>query len=223
MAYPDPFIRITAFGRLGSPTSAETWSASFKLGYMSDTTDPTTFLEAIAPAFSTFHASNNVGAGPNTFLTELHGAVIGTDGHYVGGATQATKIHMYGTPVAGAGSGALPWPTAAVISLRVTGRTRGPASHGRMYWPACGLQVDSTTGKFFAMNNAATAAQALLNQANSLAKTHFGPGTCIINTSKVGSGTQAAVNQILVGDRPDHQERRENAFKENYVTRSITV
>lgn len=222
MPYPTPFIRVTIFGRMGSATSAETWSTSFKLGGLADTTDPTDYLADIASDVRGFHVNTNVASGTRTYLTELHGAVIGTDGKYVGGALQATKIYTYPTADAGVGSGSLPWPTAQVLSLRVTSRTRGPASHGRMYWPAVGQTIGLTDGRFTPMGAVAAAAGVLLTALNVKAKTAFGPGVSVVNTSPRGTGVMAAVNQVLVGNRPDHQERRENAFAEAYASASVT-
>jgi hypothetical protein len=161
--------------------------------------------------------------GATCFLTELHGAVIGTDGKYVGGALQATKIYTYPTPVAGDGSPAHPWPTATVMSLRVTSRTRGPGSHGRVYYPTLAAIVASATGRYQSTGFIGDSFKTLLNSLNVLAKTHFGPGVCVVNISPVGSGVIAAVNQLQVGNRPDHQERRENAAAESYAGYPITI
>lgn len=218
MAYVQPFVLLTIFGRFGGANGAETWSTSCKISNLSDATDPTEFLPAVQPAISAFHASPNLNVGSQVYLTELHGAVIGTDGKYVGGDKQATKVYTLPTPTQGAGNTNLPWPTSVVLSLRVSGQNRGRGSHGRMYWPCTGIGLLPTTGRISGgtpqviANEAAT----MLKAINTAAVAAFGPGTCVVNTSRLGSGVMNRVDRVLVGDRPDHQERRENDRVELY-------
>ena len=132
------------------------------------------------------------------------------------------RQYTYPTPVPGGGVPKMPWSTACVLSLRNTARTRGPGSHGRIYWPYLGGTCSSTTGRFVSQTVFAGNAAVMLNTLNTLAKTHLGPGVSLSNMSKVGSGVQVAVNQVLVGDRPDSQERRENASGDVYIESSVT-
>lgn len=223
MAYPEPFVRVTAFGRFGTATGSETWSTNFKVGHLTDTTNVAGFLPAIANAIKPFHTNGILASGTATFLTELHGAVIGTDGKYVGGDAQATTIYTYPTPAAGGSVGQMPWPTACVLSLRVSSLSRGIASHGRCFWPAVGSVAGSATGRFTQTytDGVAAAAKTMFDTVNTQAVATFGPGARVINSSPRGAGRQATVTTILVGNRPDHQERRENATVEAYS--SVTL
>ena len=223
MAYLSPFLRVRINGVFGSATGVEQWSTGFKLHLVGGSTDATPFLESIAPAVSTFFGGTALKAGVNTFLTELTGAVIGTDGKYLGGATQATKRHTYGTPVSGAYLGVHDWPFSTVLSLRSSVLGRGPGSHGRMYWPSVGQQVDTNTGRFAAATTATLkdAAVTLLQAINAAGEATFGAGNVIVNASPVGAGHRAVVNRVLVGNRPDHIERRENAVAEAYSSGNV--
>lgn len=220
MAYPEPFARITVLGHFGTATGPEIWTTNFKVGYGGGTTDPTPFLPAIASAIQSFWVSSALNSGSAAFLTELHGAIIGTDGKYLGGATQSTKVYTYGAPVAGTGSGSQPWPTSCVLSLRSSTRGRGPGSHGRMYWPCLATQPAPTTGRYTGATTSAiaTAAKTMINAINSAAVATFGPGARVVLASPVREGFMANVDKLLVGDKPDHIERRENATPEAYST-----
>lgn len=223
MPYPTPFIRLRINGVFGTPTGTEEWSTGCKIHLGAGTTDPTPFLEAVAPAVSAFFTSTALKSGSTTYLTELTGAVIGTDGKYVGGAAQATRIYTYPTPVSGNGTAIHDWAFACVLSLRTTVLGRGPGSHGRMYWPALAQLVATNDGRFTSSNTDSirTAAVTLLQGINTAGNASFGSGSVVVNTSPVGSGVRAVVDRVLVGNRPDHIEKRENAVSEAYSVGTV--
>lgn len=222
MPYLKPFLKVNVHGRFGSSTGVEEWSTGFHVSITSGTPDATAFLETISVPISTFWSSGVVGGSVN-YLTELTAAVIGTDGKYLGGAAQATKRRTYTTPVASAGTVVAPWPTSCVLSLRVQSLGRGPTSHGRMYWPMPAMAVTPATGRWPAATTDAIAAAAktMFQAINAAAVTSFGTGARIVNVSKVGGGGEAGVDMVLVGNRPDHQERRENAAAEIYSVQTF--
>lgn len=228
MPYAEPFVQLTMNGVFGAAatTPAEIWSAGLKFRNPGSAPSPanlTSFIESVAVHASTFHAAGTALVGSNCWLTHLTAAFIGTDGKYVGGDTQATTRHTYGTPVAGNGTATAPWTQAIVTSLR-TLVLRGPGSNGRMYYPATTAQPQATTGVLAPSLQAsyATVVATFLNAVNNSADAHL-PGTGGLSVmSKVGSGVAASVTALRVGARLDRQERRENKLSEAYITRSVT-
>lgn len=220
MPYPTPFVRLTIIGHFGAANGAEVWSTNCKIDLSGGTTDPTDFLVDVATDIATFWGSTALNSGSLNYLTELHGAVIGTDGKYVGGAAQATKIFTYVAPVAGSGSNVASWATATVLSLRSSTLGRGPGSHGRMYWPSPAQVVSQLNGRYTptVTANLAAAAKTMFLGINAAAAANFGSGSSVINSSPVGAGVKTDVDRILVGDKPDHIERRENATPELYAS-----
>jgi hypothetical protein len=154
----------------------------------------------------------------------LTGAIIGTDGLYVAGALQPTTVYTYATPVAGSGTSIHPWSQACVITLRSI-RLRGPASHGRIYWPATSQNTVPATGRMdiTTQNNRATVAQTWLNAVNAAALAQFGTGWNVSLMSKVGVGVQATVTKVGIGARMDTQESRERDLPEAHVFANLTT
>jgi len=92
-----------------------------------------------------------------------------------------------------------------------------------MYWPACAVAIAPTTGRYSTatIDIISQGAKTLLQAINSQAASSFGSGSRVVNTSKVGAGRMAAVDRVLIGNRPDHQERRENSIPEAYFSQSF--
>jgi hypothetical protein len=229
MPYSNTFVQVTCEGHFGSPAPGlEQWRAGFKLSSLGggsfDPANLLSFLTTIAPFVSAYHTNASVAAGTVTYLDSLSAAYIGTDGLYVGGALQPTTRYTYGSPVAGLGSVTQPFSQACVISLRSI-LLRGPASHGRIYWPGIGLQCASGTGIMAAgtVGAIATAAQTMINSINTAAAARFGSGSNVSLMSKVGAGRQSPCIQVGIGYRLDSMESRENRLLEAYVLRPLTL
>lgn len=228
MAYAGPFIYIKALGHFGSEGGPiERWNSGLKIN--SPGTPPLTstlpaFLAALSTPYSVFHAGISQNAGTTCFLTGLSAAVIGTDGKYLGGGTQATTVYTYGSPVAGVGTGVMPWSTAMCISLR-TQQLRGLASNGRMYWPTLALTPAPGTGVWTSSQtqNSANQAKVLLDAINAQANTFYGSDHKISVMSNKGSGVTATVTGVRVGGKPDRQERRERSLLEAYTSASVAA
>jgi hypothetical protein len=181
-------------------------------------------LSAIRAPLATYHNSAAVGAGTAAWLDQVSGAYIGTDGKYALGALQSTTVINLTTSSQGQGSGAGPWPTANVLSLRSL-LTRGPASHGRVYWPAGGNAISTTTGVLSGavVTGVVTAAQTLLNAINVQAALAFGSNAGVGLVSPKGTGFQSPVTRVGVGQKLDHMESRERDLPEQHQFLPLTV
>jgi hypothetical protein len=228
MPYSSPFIYLKALGHFGASGSAlERWNAGVKIlhnGAAPTTAQMTAFLTAVAPAFSNWHKSTAINSGTTCFLTGLTGAVIGTDGKYVGGGAQATTVYTYGAPQSGLGTGTLPWSTAMCISLR-TQFSRGLSSNGRVYWPCTALPVPPATGVWTPTQCSTAAAEAkiLFDAINAASTTGFDSSHRVSVMSQVGAGQAANVTSIRIGGKPDRQERRERDLLETYQSATLAL
>lgn len=227
MTFDLDFVQITAKGHLGggASTIVDRWMITLKVAPIDA---PATvvpllpaFLNAIAPAFTTFHTAAQVTAGTDAWLTELNAAVIGPDGKYTGGGTQATTVKLL-TATSGLGAAGLPWSSACCYTL-VTNRVRGRASKGRFYYPALGTAVGGGLGTWSTttVGGRATAAKALIDSINTAAKPALGSTAGVFVLSKVGAGVSSRVIQVKVGRVPDRQERREGVLQEEYSAANI--
>jgi hypothetical protein len=120
------------------------------------------------------------------------------------------------SPVAGNGAGALPMQAAVVTSLRTA--ASGASFRGRMYWPATGATLLSSSLRF---------EPTTLGLHLAGVKTYLSAITTAItatnasSTLRVWSRTlesSTAVNRILAGDVPDVQRRRRDTAVETYQT-----
>lgn len=224
--YTHPYVYIRFNGVFGNTaTPIERWSAGIKLlqpGGLVATNSLIAFLETISGPVATFHSHSAVKAGQQCWLTELTAAVVGTDGKYIGGGAQTTLKRPYTTPVAGAATTILPYPTSMVLSLRTT-LQRGRASNGRVYWPATALNISPTTGVVVTADttNYATQAALLLNAINQAADAFIPDSQGIWVMSGLDAGTSAPVTSVRIGGRMDHQESRERSIVEQYSSATV--
>lgn len=230
MAYPSPFIRFKMNGHFGSSgtVKVEQWSAGLNIASSSVLAPGSStllgFLTNVAPAVSAFHAATTTKAGTSCWLSTLSAALIDTNGRYAGGTAQSTTIYSYPAPVAGTGVLTAPWPTSIAWSLR-SAVLRGPGSHGRCFYPATAMLIDSTTGGLSNSQQAGYLATVLtlVNAINASATTNFATNTNVSNVSPIGVGVRAPVTRIGIGARLDVQESREKSVSEAYVFGNTTV
>lgn len=228
MPYAEPYVYVRAIGSFGltAGDNWEQWSAGMKLrnpGVAPTALQLVSFTETVKGLWSTYHNSSSAGTGSSCWLKEIQSAFVGTDGKYVGGASQNTTRSALATPVQGQGTGAN-LPQAIVISLR-TSLTRGPGSNGRIYMPALGLGVAGTSGLINPSTTALVAgvAKTLIDGINSAADTHL-PGSGGVSVmSQVSTGVAATVTSIRVGNKMDHMESRERDLTEVYATQTIST
>lgn len=227
MPFTSNYLYTRILGTLGNNgTGVEQWGVGFKVPVPSGTLTAgqiEAYLSTISGAITTFH-QGQVSAGTSTFLKQLTGAMIGTDGKYLGGGTQSTQVYNYATPPAGVTAGTQPFSSCIVLSLR-TPQQRGYASNGRLYWPSQGTAVGATTGTFnsSSMGTVASQAATMINQINAALGTVLGLGgsSRVAVMSSVGAGTTALVTSVRVGVKPDRQERREKRIREDHVSAAV--
>jgi hypothetical protein len=230
MPYPVPHVHAWAEGHFGSTATdiVEHWQAGFHItkngGVIGGTSEMTTFLTAIRAPLTTYHQTLAVGAGNTTWLDAAAGAYIGTDGKYALGALQTTTRVPLTSPAAGQGSAGFPWATAIAITLRSL-LTRGPASHGRIYWPATAVFLTTSTGRLTSSQQTtwATNAKTLIDAINVQAAAAFGAGATVGLVSQVRDGYQSPVIRVGIGAKPDHMESREKDLPEAHVYANTLV
>lgn len=230
MSYALPFVKVTVEGHFGTSSTniVEQWRAGFHLtkngGVIGGTSELTAFLTALITPTITFHNTSALASGTTTWIDAVSAAYIGTDGKYALGSLQSTTRVPLGTPSAGVGTQFAPFSQAMVLSLRSL-LTRGPASHGRIYWPATALTVTSGTGVISSATVTAirTAALTYLNAINTLASSNFGSGTNVGLVSNKGSGFQSPVTRVGIGQKMDSMESRERDIPEAHIFGTLTI
>jgi hypothetical protein len=224
MAYTLPFLKVNVEGHFGGSSTniVERWQAGLHVikngGVIGGTSELTAFLTAIRAPILTYHGTTAVASGTSCFVSAVSGAYIGTDGNYALGALQTTTRVPMTTVTAGTGGANSPFTQACVISLRSL-LTRGPGSHGRIYWPRTGLTVDPGTGTISSGNltNIANAAKAMLDGIGAAAVSNFGSGSYVGLVSPQGTGFQSPVIRVGIGQKLDHMESREKDIPEGHV------
>lgn len=221
MAYSQPFVLTTIRGVFHPTDYEEMWMTTFKLPVNTQNipaaSEILAFLQDIEPDVKAYHTNTTTGAGGNSQVTELTGAVIGTDGHYLGNGTQETVVHKFLAPGTGTGTNVRSFSAACCISMR-TSIARGRGSRGRMYWPARSVPVDTGDGRLTVSQQTAmiTNAQTLLNQINSKSATAFGVTSLVSVMSNLGAGTTATVGYVSIGRKLDNMESREGKLSEEH-------
>jgi len=230
MPYSSPFIKMKMQGHFGASGTVKTelWSAGLNIASSSALAPGgstlLSWLTSIAPAVSLFHGTTGVKAGTSCWLDTLSAALIDTNGKYAGGSAQSTTIYTYPAPVAGSGVLTGPWSQAMAWSLR-SSILRGPGSHGRCFYPATALLIDSTTGALSSAQTGAylAAVLTLINSINTAATGSLGTNTNVSNVSPIGVGYRAPVTRVGIGARLDTQESREKSVPEAYLFGNTTV
>jgi hypothetical protein len=226
VVYPQEHILIRFNGWFGGGTypGSDTWSAGLRMGLVSqapayDAAKLQTLVNACHTAAKALHSASGMGTGINCYLNQTTGAQIGVNGKYLP-STQQTIFSPI-DPIAGVGTGALPWSTAMVYSLR-TANPRGRASNGRVYWPAPSATIDITTGRITAaqVTSRLNAFKTFLNACNTAANTYW-TNMKVVVASNVGGGEIQPVTSVRVDQRLDSIERREN--NQPAVWQSVTI
>lgn len=230
MPYALPFVKVNIEGHFGTSGTVpiSKWVTGFHIakngGMTATPSELLAFFTAINPLVDTFHKSGTLQNGANNYYTGISGALIGTDGKYALGTLQPTTRYTRPTASVGVGVGTLPWSSAICLTLRSL-LLRGPASHGRMYYPSNVQGVGNTTGVILpgVVTSFVTAAQTMLNGINTAAISQFGANTYVQLVSNKGSGFQSPVTQVGVGQKYDHMESRESDLVEAHVFLPLTI
>lgn len=207
--FGQPFVRLTAFGTL---YGVETWA--FNLSVASTDVPTQAVVDAVGPAFQTFHTSTGF-ISSQCKLVGVKAALIGADGLY--GANEAVEW-VAGTVggIAGAASTANPLPQAALAVTLEGARPRGAAGRGRFYVPAPG-QVIGADGRLSQAqaNTAASYALTLVNAVNAAM-----PGDVSIVGPATATGRAPARQRVVavrVGRIIDTIRSRRSSMPEDYV------
>lgn len=139
-----------------------------------------------------------------------------TDTHELLGAAEAAWTAAQGSSV----GVSKPLQTAAVISLRST--VPGSSHRGRLYWPALGAIINTTTARLTAptVAAAASAAATYLDGIASALKAAMHPAPSLIDFDLAvvspTTGTKTRITRVEVGDILDVQRRRRDKVAEVY-------
>ena len=137
------------------------------------------------------------------------------------GALLMVSEGLRDTPMGGQGTTVHPYQTSVVFSLRSD--TPGGRGRGRLFWPATGQAISTTT-----LRVADTAQATLIDGMNSYLNAinaevqAFDAGSVLAVFSPTSSALYPIV-RIQVGDVLDTQRRRRDALPESYVTATYVV
>lgn len=227
MSYSLPFVYFTMGGHFGAIAGdgVEKWQVGFKIPMGLAPPAPSElaqFLQDVEDEAVAFHTNAAVAAGNVCILTRLTAAHVGTDGKYTGGGEQATTVRDLVTRAAGAGVATMPFQVSCVYSLR-TSILRGPASHGRFYYPCLAGGWDGLTGQWnlSQTQGRASAGATLIQAIGDEASTPLDTSIGVAVMSEVGNGRTARVEKVLVGRTPDTQRRRVRDIVEDYQSATV--
>lgn len=211
------YIRVRLNGSL---PSGEVWSVN---PAFNETTNVSTWTQTEGQA-----AADAIALLPiPTALNDLRsGAGIGvtvrverrSDTHELIGAAEAAWTAGKTTSV----QARMPPQIAVVLSLRST--TPGSRGRGRLYWPAIGAQVDTTTLRLSVPTAAAaaTAAATYLDGMATALKNALAPSPSLIDYDlcvvSPTTGSKTRITRIEVGNVLDVQRRRRDRLVEVYAT-----
>lgn len=211
-------LRITATGNL---PGGEVWSCS--LAMTPPNVDPSTYQDVVnrvagiaGPlwAAAAIRTDTRFSSGVSVLQTIVR--MIGPDGKTIvqglnGSAGQGNGVSI-----------SMPNQCAVVASL-LTG-VPGARGRGRLYLPSLGVLV-GTTGRIQpgTVGPLAASVQTLLNGLNTQVGAEFDTDfTYVCVASGVGTGTNARVTTVRVGDVIDTQRRRRDAIPETYSALAVT-
>lgn len=195
--------KLTIFG--DAYNGAELWQTGVRLVGAGAPT--TAAFEAVDAGVAIFLATPNLGFSQGFRYTGLKWSPQDVNGRYPDGQDAIDWLRP--APIAGAGQGAYP-QICLVLSLR-TGRSRGYASNGRMYWPSA-QTLDTGQGK---IPDARTLDVAVAGAELMADISRSGMGTPAV-MSTVGTGRTEVVTATRVGRVMDTQRRRRNNLTEDY-------
>lgn len=128
--------------------------------------------------------------------------------------TQAEAVK--GTAQIGTGTAPHPYQTSAVISLRTP--LAGASGRGRLYWPATGMSIDTTTLRMGSSDHLAIPAAAVTYLSAIQAAIDVTlDGISLVVWSRKGAGSTQNVNSIQAGNIFDTQRRRRDQLIETYA------
>lgn len=198
---------------VGTLPNSEVWSINPVFHLVSEPTVTWDDLNTVATGINGLTIGTNMRAFMST-ETRVTGCKL--EAREADGSLQVQLAQERSSPVVGTGTTAHPNQTSAVVSLRTT--TPGGRYRGRLYWPATGISILASTGRFNTgfPGTLATEMKTFLSGASTVIETTLGTNVLCV-WSRVSLGKQA-VNRLLVGDVPDTQRRRRDKAIETYAT-----
>jgi len=202
---------------LGSGVNGEVWSVNPV--YSLSTEPDLTFdqLNTIATAINALTIPSNLKAAMPPAMAVTGVRVEQRTG---AGVLQGQLEQNRGAPVPGTGTSFHPIQTAVVTSL-ITAHA-GASGRGRLYWPAVGLAIDSTTLRFTSgiVSSVLTDMETYLSAIETAVQTTAGPTELCVWSRK----TQGCfgVVRLRIGNVPDVQRRRRDALVETYASIDYT-
>lgn len=131
------------------------------------------------------------------------------------GALESVAEQARAVPITGSGAASHPYQTSIVCSLRTA--TAGARGRGRLYWPATGANLDSSTLRLSAIatSDLATAFQTYLSGIEAAVQATIAMSRLVVWSR--ASSTLRDVDRLMVGDVLDVQRRRRDALTESYA------
>lgn len=206
---PVAFVRVSL---LGSLPGGEVWSVNPAYGGDFATTPPTAAqLQTWADAVS--------GMGDDLVpaaLQQLMSNAASLDSVKIAAYNDDGTLSSYvESPLANAivGTSTISAPPTTALALSLYTATVGRSGRGRIFWPALGLSLDTTTGRvpLATCASIASAAEEMLSAIENAGPAAFDPFLAVYSQRL---GSRQPVTQIKVGDVPDSQRGRKNALAE---------
>lgn len=136
---------------------------------------------------------------------------------YAGGLESVAES-VKGLPEVGNGTNYHPYQTSVCFSLRTADSTaRGK---GRLYWPACGIAMNSSTLRISssALTTGLAAFKVYMTSLQTAIRSVAGMGTVSWHVWSRANATSRLVLSISAGDVADTQRRRRDSLIESYST-----
>jgi len=197
----------------GDMAGGEVWSVNPVYSIGGDFGAPVSAAQAATIAAGIDALTISVGVtGMWNPTTRLLGCRV--EARTLAGDLEALAEHVRGAPVAGAASGAMPFQTSLVSSLRTT--HPGPSGRGRLYWPATGVPLTLATNRPSSANMTTYLAgiKTTLSAIQGVIDVTL-DGVALAVWSRKNADLYV-VNSIQTGDVLDVQRRRRDAEVENY-------
>ena len=211
------YIRVALRGSL---PSGEVWSVN---PAFNETTDVVTWDQGEGQAAANAIAALAVPAAFTTLRsTAAPGVSVRVERRSDAGVLLGAAEAGWTAGTTGGANAGMPPQTSIVLSLR--SNVPGSRGRGRLYWPALGASISTSTLRLTAPTTAtvATAATTYLDGIASALKTAFHPSPSLIDVDlcvvSPTTGTKTRIVRVEVGDILDVQRRRRDRMVENYAS-----
>jgi hypothetical protein len=211
---PTDIIKVTIKGTF---LSGEVWSINPTFGFGDfGTIDPSVpEMNAAAAAINAV----NPGTTMRTLLS-ASGSIAGCriEARTLAGGLQAVAENNRVSPLPGDTQAVMPPQTSVVVSLRTD--TAGGRGRGRLYWPALGALITTSTLRWSETQRTAflTEAKTYLSAMATALNTAFGEDTAVPVVWSRAAQARPYVTSIQLGNVLDTQRRRRDGMVESYVS-----